>query len=266
MDSNEIIFRKEKPLAIITLNRPEKLNAITPTMLQEMLADLEEAEKDDELKVIILTGTGQGFSPGADASGLRRGETREIASRAERESPMGNWGIFTQRLHETRKPTLAAVNGMCAGVAFCLALGCDIRFASEQARFCTVFVRRGMVASSGGTFLLPRVVGVAKALELMWSGDIIDAREAERIGLVSRVVPHDQLMAVTEEFALKLAKGPSLAIELTKYLVYQGLESNNFVSDLKAEAWAQSVCSASEDAKEGLRAFLEKRAPVFKGR
>jgi 2-(1,2-epoxy-1,2-dihydrophenyl)acetyl-CoA isomerase len=265
MDYREILFEKEKPLAMITMNRPEKLNAITPTMLREMLAALEEAEEDDEVKVIILTGAGQGFSPGADVSRDRSGDTQEIAGRAVRESPLGNWGIFAQRLHETRKPVLAAVNGMCAGVALSLVLGCDIRFASEQARFCSVFVRRGLLASSGGTFLLPRVVGVARALELMWSGDIIDAHEAERIGLVSRVVPHDQLIPVTQEFALRLAKGPSLSIELTKRLVYQGLESNNFLSDLKAEAWAQSICSASEDAKEGRRSFIEKREPVFKG-
>ncbi|MFQ5874713.1 MAG: enoyl-CoA hydratase/isomerase family protein, partial [Dehalococcoidia bacterium] len=261
----DIIFEKEESLAVITMNRPEKLNAISPTMLQEMLEALEEAERNDEIKVTILTGAGQGFSPGADVSRIRSGEAQEIPSRAVRESPISNWGIFTQRLHETRKPVLAAVNGMCAGVALCVALGCDIRFASEQARFCSVFVRRGLLASSGGTFLLPRVVGVAKALELMWSGDIIDAHEAERIGLVSRVVPHDQLMPVTREFALRLAKGPSLSIELTKRLVYQGLEANDFLSDLKAEAWAQNICSASEDAKEGVRSFLEKRDPVFKG-
>ncbi len=266
MDYKDIIFEKEQPLAVITMNRPDKLNAISPTMLEEMLAALEEAEKNDEVKVIILTGAGKGFSPGADITRIGRGEAREITSRAVHESPLGNWGIFTQRLHETRKPVLAAVNGMCAGVALCLALGCDIRFASEQARFCSVFVRRGLLASSGGTFLLPRVVGVAKALELMWSGDIIDAHEAERIGLVSRVVPHDQLMPVTREFALRLAKGPALSIELTKFLVYQGLEANNFLNDLKAEAWAQSICSASEDAKEGVRSFIEKREPVFKGR
>ena len=265
MNDGKLLFQKEKSLATITMHQPEKLNAITPTMLREMVAALEESEKDDAVKAIILTGVGQGFSTGADQSRDRSGDTQEIPNRAVNESPLGNWGIFALLLHEARKPVLAAVNGMCAGVAFCLALGCDIRFASEQARFCSVFVRRGLLASSGGTYLLPRIVGVAKALELMWSGDVIDAHEAERIGLVSRVVPHDQLMPVTQEFALRLAKGPSLSIELTKRLVYQGLEANNFVNDLKAEAWAQRMCSTSEDAKEGRLSFLEKREPVFKG-
>ena len=142
----------------------------------------------------------------------------------------------------------------------------DVRIASDQARFSAIFVRRGLVADSGATYLLPRIVSSSKALELMWTGEIIDAAEAERIGLAGKVVPHDDLMSATMELATTIASGPSLAIELMKRMVYSGLESNNFDMSLAYEGWAQEMCYTTEDSVEGVKSFIEKREAHFKGK
>jgi 2-(1,2-epoxy-1,2-dihydrophenyl)acetyl-CoA isomerase len=155
---------------------------------------------------------------------------------------------------------------MAAGVGLSFALGCDIKIASEKARFSFIFVKRGAVPDGGATYFLPRLVGLSKALELMFTGDIIDAAEAERMGLVNRVVPHEDLIPTARDLAMKIAKGPSVAIELMKGAIYHSLECNSFASQLVYEAWAQELCYATEDVKEGVMAFLEKRPPKFIGK
>jgi 2-(1,2-epoxy-1,2-dihydrophenyl)acetyl-CoA isomerase len=161
---------------------------------------------------------------------------------------------------------IAAVNGVAAGAGFGLAMACDIRIASENARFISVFVRRGLPVEWGLSYFLPRAVGTAKALEIMWSGRSVDASEAERIGLVSKVVPADDLMKETRTLAAKLSKGPSIAIELIKRTVYTGLQTNNLASQLGYETYAAGVCVHTQDFAEGVKAFLEKREAAFKGR
>jgi 2-(1,2-epoxy-1,2-dihydrophenyl)acetyl-CoA isomerase len=168
-------------------------------------------------------------------------------------------------MQKMNKPVIAAINGIAAGGGLDAACACDIRIASDKATFSSVFVRRGIVPTMGGTYFLPRLVGVDKACELIWTGDLIDAREALRIGLVTKVVPHDELEAATEELAEKLAKGPPLAIARSKGMIYQGLdmELERAMDDIM-EAWI--TLSRTEDHREALSAFLEKREPLFKGR
>jgi 2-(1,2-epoxy-1,2-dihydrophenyl)acetyl-CoA isomerase len=186
--------------------------------------------------------------------------------RRERLSPFVSFGWLIRQIDEFAKPAIAAVNGIAVGGGLALALACDIRIASEDAKFSSIFVRRGLVADCGTTFYLPRAVGAAKALELMWTGDIIDAAEASRIGLVNRVVPADDLMKTANEFASKLARGPSISIEFHKQLTYEGLKTDSVQTQMAHEDFAQYVCRQTEDVKEGRNSFLEKREPRFKGR
>ena len=172
---------------------------------------------------------------------------------------------MTLCLQRMSKPVIASINGIAAGGGLDTACACDIRIASDKSTFSSVFVRRAIVPTMGGTYFLPRLVGIDKACELIWTGDLIDAREAERIGLVTKVVPHEELEAATEELAVKLTKGAPLAIARSKTMIYKGLdmELERAMDDIM-EAWM--ALSQTEDHREALSAFLEKREPVFKGR
>lgn len=262
MTYEDLILEKEDSFAILTLNRPEKLNAVTVEMREQLQKVVEEVRNDDEINVLIITGAGRGFCSGADLSAT----AAQLASGGQiprwlRLDPAWGW---LRALRELNKPTIAAVNGIAAGVGFSLALMCDIIFASEQARFSAIWVKRALVPDGGATYLLPRIVGTGKALELMLTGDIIDAKEAERLGLVNRIVPHQDLMKEAKELAKKLAKGPPIAIELTKRGVYNALQ-NNLEQQVDFENYAQAICLGSEDFMEGATAFLQKREPVFRG-
>ncbi|OGO53439.1 MAG: enoyl-CoA hydratase [Chloroflexi bacterium RBG_16_68_14] len=270
MDFEQILYEKENGVATITLNRPERMNAFTPAMLQEWAQALEDARTDAEVRAVILTGAGRGFCAGADL----RGESR-VADTARSEGPVSaadhrNW-LRDSVHHVPRqvtlldKPYIAAVNGAAVGAGMDMCSMCDMRIASEGARFAMSYVRVGLVPGDGGCYYLPRIVGVAKALELIWTGDFIDAQEALRIGYVSRVVPPDELLPGARELAERIAKGPAVAIQLAKRLVYRGLTSD-VEEALEAAGQAMAVVQSTEDAREGPRAFAEKREPVFKGR
>jgi len=258
-------FEKEGGIATLTLNLPERLNALSPGIREALLGAAEDVAQDDDTKVLIITGAGRAFCSGADVRGLA-GQVEIRSGEAGRRGIMGPLSLPVLRLSQLDKPVIAAVNGVAAGGGFGLATACDIRIASENARFISVFVRRGLPVEWGLSYFLPRVVGTTKALEILWTGRAVDAQEAERIGLVSKVVPADDLMNEARALAAKFAKGPSIAIELIKRTVYAGLQSNNLAAQLGYETYAAGVCVRTEDFAEGVKAFLEKREAAFQGR
>lgn len=253
--------------ALVALNRPERLNAITPEMqaeLEQALADL----RSQEVRALILTGRGRGFCSGADVSGMAAARGEAVSSLAggpayRLRRPLG-WP--TGVVYRFGRPTIAAINGVAAGAGLSLALACDIRIAAESARFSAIFVRRGLMPDYGCTWLLPRIIGPSRAYEMMYTGRMVSSQEAERWGLVSKVVPNDRLLEEAKALATELAQGPPLSHEAIKQAVQKGLETPRLEDHLFFEAYGQGIMSQTEDHQEGVRAFLEKREPQFKGR
>ena len=264
MNYQDILYSKEEGIATITLNRPDRLNAFSSEMLNSLYAAMEDAAGDDAVRVLVFTGTGRAFCSGADVKAMVEGHTPLYRGPEDSGTEAGDFPLYP-RIHRIEKPTIAAINGVAVGGGFDFALSCDIRIASDQARFSEVFIRRGLIPVGGGTYFLPRLIGIDKACQLIWTGDMIDAQEAERIGLVTKVVPHDELEVATRELAEKLAKGPPLAIRQAKRAIYEGLKMD-LPWTLNHVATVSQVLRVSEDHKEGARAFVEKRQPVFKGR
>ena len=244
---------------ILTLNRPVVLNALNARACEELLDALREAERIQEVRCVLLTGSGRAFCAGADLRDHSPGES----SLGEILRTRFNRIILQMRTVE--KPVVAAINGVAAGAGCNLALAADLRLASDRASFLQAFTRVGLIPDSGGTWLLPRLVGLGRALELMLLAEPIDAATAERVGLVNRVVPHDDLMAHAMEVAGRLAKGPTRAYGLVK----RGVEHNltvNLREALEYEALLQEVAGRTEDHREGVAAFLEKRPASYSGR
>ncbi len=265
----ELLFEVAEGVGIMTLNRPDKRNALTTSLLEEMRRILGEVKKRDEIKVLVVTGNGTAFSSGADI------ETRMLPrlvdghyvplekTRADLLEPAM---LYTApAFYNLGKPSIAAVNGIAAGAGLSLALLCDFRIASDKARFIASWLNVGLTPDVGATFFLPRLIGVDKTLKLLYTREPMDASKAEQIGLVTEVVPHDSLMKAVKEFAARIATGPSVAMELARQAVYRGLLSD-LTSQLYFENYAQNMCFMSEDFKEGVKAFLEKRQPNFKGK
>lgn len=264
MAYQKIIVEREDGIVVIKLNNPERLNAVDAEMNREMNEELARAEADPDSRVIILTGVGKGFCAGFDMR-IMQAAGREPAAVAPdhpyqaRIVPTLRWG---RGLRDLDIPTIAAVNGYSLSS---LALRCDIRIASEEAKFCFMYTRRGLSPSEGSSTLLPQIVGISKALEMAFTSDFIDGREAERIGLVSKCVPHDQLMPTAMELARKIAKNPPIAMGLTKYVMYKSLEMSVEDNMVLANV-AHTETTLTEDHKEGVRAYAEKREPKFQGK
>ncbi len=261
MTQDSLILEKDGHLAVLTLNRPDRLNAIDPVIRREFPRMLQEVQDDDAIRALVITGAGRAFCSGADLAALPGGVAAPPPSR---QGKLALVGEFVQCFEKINKPVIAAVNGVAAGIGLTIALSCDVRIASADSRFCAVWVKRGLIADGGATLLLPLIVGLEKALELAMTGDMVDADEAARIGLVSRVVPADALIPSAIELARKMAAMPPISVELVKRVMMEKIRSQ-LREQFLLETYAQNVCRGTDDQKEAVRAFVEKREAVFKG-
>ena len=264
MTFNEILLEKKEGVAVVTLNRPERFNSFTTSMYREFPRIVDQLRRDDEVKAVILTGAGKGFCAGSDVSD-RLGKRLEKGGEESRFENLQQVGAMALDIADFDKPIIGAINGAAVGAGLSLALLCDIRLASEKARFGAVWLTVGLIPDVGATYSLPRIVGSEKALELILTREIVGADEALKIGLVSKVFPHAQLMDEARKLAGSIAAGPSVAVELTKRGLQRSLE-NDLKTQLDYETYAQNICRQTEDHKEGIRAFTEKRKPTFVGR
>jgi 2-(1,2-epoxy-1,2-dihydrophenyl)acetyl-CoA isomerase len=248
----------------ITLNRPDVLNAFNDQLTTELGNALKNAERDASVSAIVITGAGRAFSSGQDLADLKKkyvpGHVPQLGDDLRR-----RYNPIIKRIREMEKPVIAAVNGVAAGAGCSLALACDLRIASDQASFIEVFVNVGLIPDSGSTFMLPRLVGLGKAMELCCTGQKVDAAEALRLNLVNQVVPVAELSEAANKLASKLAGLPGKSIALTKRLLNQSLQ-NNLDAQLEAEAYDQETAGKTADHFEGVMSFLEKRKPNFKGK
>ena len=254
-----VLTEDREGVRVITLNQPDVLNAFDAKLGEELLDALAKADGDAQVRCVVLTGAGRAFCSGADLRGHTPGETSLGALLRAR------YNRIILRLRTTEKPVVAAVNGVAAGAGCNLALAADLRVASDRASFIEVFTRVGLIPDSGGTWLLPRFVGVGRALEMMFFAEPVDAAASERLGLVNRVVPADDLMPRALEWAARLAQGPTRAYGLIKRGVDRAL-ALDLRGALEYEAYLQEIAGRSEDHREGVAAFLAKRAPAYVGR
>ncbi|MFI0241504.1 enoyl-CoA hydratase/isomerase family protein [Streptomyces sp. NPDC016845] len=259
----QVLHTTENNVSWITLNRPEVMNAVTWTQRERVIELLEEASATHAVRAVVLTATGKGFCAGADLRDTPPPTTPRVTGDVSRTIRQGAQRLIAAVL-DCEKPVLAAVNGTAAGLGAHLALACDLVLAAESARFIEVFVRRGLVPDGGGAYLLPRLIGPQRTKELMFFGDALPATEAERMGLVNRVVPDADLPKRAREWAERLATGPTRALSLTKRLVDASLSTDRATA-FAAEAAAQELNMNTLDANEGVASFRERRPPRFGG-
>jgi enoyl-CoA hydratase/carnithine racemase len=264
MSKDDVLYSKEDYIGIVSLNRPDKLNAITYEVSRRLRSLIEEISKDDEVRVVILTGRGRAFCAGTDITNSVldiEGNIQRMKGRYSTEFRQSMWFF-----NSIPKPVICAINGPAVGLGSELTLHCDFRIASESARWGQVFVMRGLVPDTGaGTYLLPYIVGLPKACELVFTGKIIDAQEMLKIGLVSKVVPDAELMPAAKEMAKELKRGAPLAVQMCKQLMYMGLE-RTMEAHQDATRFCFLMSTQTQDFKEGIQSFLEKREPNWKGK
>ncbi|WP_435297297.1 enoyl-CoA hydratase/isomerase family protein [Streptomyces sp. YPW6] len=248
----------------ITLNRPEAMNAVTWAQRERIIDLLAEASADPAVRAVVLTATGRGFCAGADLRATPAPARERAPGDVARTIRLGAQRLIAAVL-DCEKPVIAAVNGTAAGIGAHLAFACDLVLAADTATFVEVFVRRGLVPDGGGAYLLPRLVGPQRAKELMFFGDALPAADAERMGLVNRTVPAGELAALTEEWADRLAQGPTRAVALAKQLVNASLDGDRATA-FAAEAAAQEINMTTRDADEGVASFVERRPAAYRGR
>ncbi len=248
---------RSEGVVTVTLDRPTKRNAVNDVMWRELLAAFTEVADSSEDRVLVITGAGGAFCSGADLSGAG-------ASERHRLDVMRGIGDVALRLHRLAKPTIAKVGGVAAGAGLNMALGCDLVVASDEARFSQIFAKRGLSIDFGGSWLLPRLIGLHKAKELAFFADVISAKEAQEIGIVNRVVPAGELDAVVDDWARRLAAGPPVALSMTKTMLNNAF-AVSMDQALEDEARCQTVNFGTADTAEAMAAFVQKREPRFTG-
>ncbi len=263
--SEELLEVIKDGVAVLTMNRPERLNALSRRMLEAMLDALSRLGEDPGVGVVILTGAGRAFCAGGDVKAMAEEREDGEATFGEKAQALRSRMEVSRWLHEMPKPTIAVVRGAAAGAGLSLALACDLRIASDTARFGTAFARVGYSGDFGGSFFLTQLVGTGKARELYFTADMLDAREALALGLVNKVVPDAQLEEETFALASRLARGPRIAYRYMKRNL-NAAENGALKDLLDLESWHQIRCGLTEDHREAARAFVEKREPVFRGR
>jgi enoyl-CoA hydratase len=261
MSYETVLLDIEDHIATLTLNRPESRNSMTRVMAKEVRQILEEIGANPDVRVLVITGAGKGFCSGFD---LRISHTEELPETDRRATTIQFYKSFLG-VRDLEIPTIAMLNGHAMGAGLTFALGCDIRIAAESAKFGLAFIKIGLHPGMATTYLLPRLVGTPRALELLWTGEVITAAFAAEIGMVNKAVPLDELKTTTMDLAGRIARGPAIPMRMIKNAVYKGLNSDIEIV-MQYEAMAQGVCRASEDFKEGVSAFLQKREAQFKGR
>ena len=266
MTEAPLLYDVEGYVATITLNRPEKMNAFNPTMLGLWAEAIESAGRDEGVRVVVVTGAGRGFCSGGDVSNKEvGGDLFGESLVAGRNGLRHSVHAVPRALSNLEKPYIAAVNGAAVGAGMDMASMADLRIVSDRAKFGMAYVKVGLTPGDGGAYFLPKIVGMARALELMWTGRIFTAEEALAMGYAQRVMPHEELMPSVREFAGELARGPAVAMQLTKRLAYRS-QGVGMHEALEMAEHAMVLARATEDSKEGPRAFAEKRPPRFEGR
>jgi 2-(1,2-epoxy-1,2-dihydrophenyl)acetyl-CoA isomerase len=264
MAYSTLLVDKQDRVATVVLNRPQKLNAMTTVMAKELMQLLDDLEDDPEVRAIILTGSGKGFCAGGDMQEVLLAGREADAGTLDKVQTV--FCLLAQRMMRVEKPMVAAINGVAAGAGFCFALFCDLRVASDSAKFGITFVHRGLPATDmGSTWLLPRLVGLSKATEMLLLGEMLTARELGNLGLLYSVVPPEKVHDEARGLALRLAALPPLAIKMTKRALLRSFQTD-FVTQAGYETALQTLAYSTEDLGEGIQSFLEKRDAVFKGR
>ena len=264
MEPKSFLYQEKDGIGIITLNRPDTFNSLTFEVYAELRDIFPELAKRDAVKVVVITGQGKGFCSGGDVNAII-GELMKMDTKGLLDFTRMT-GQVIKNMRALPKPVIASVNGIAAGAGAVIALASDLRIASERAKFAFLFVRVGLAgADMGAAFLLPRLVGLGKATELLYTGDVVTAEEALRIGLVNKLVKEDALMSETISLASKLSKGPGFALGLTKEALNKEL-SLDLDSAIDKEAEIQALCMVTKDFNEGYRAFVEKRETRFQGK
>lgn len=262
-EANVLAITRSNGVATLTLNRPQKLNALNDQLMFALQDMLRELERDDSIRALVLTGAGRGFCSGQDLQSESVGIGGQRVSLGE--SIRRCYNPIVTKLRRMEKPIIAAVNGIAAGAGASLAFACDFRIAADSAVFIQSFSKIGLIPDSGSTFLLPRLIGLTRAFELMVTAGRLAADEALRLGLINKLVTQEELLAAAHLFAGELAAGPTRAIGLTKRAVNKALFSN-LEELLEYEAALQEIAGQTSDFQEGVKAFMEKRKPVYTGK
>jgi 2-(1,2-epoxy-1,2-dihydrophenyl)acetyl-CoA isomerase len=262
--SEHLLVERRGGVLLLTMNRPEALNALMPSMTDEMRRTVEDAVTDSDVRALVITGAGRAFSAGGDVKNMAAQTGRRTPNDVRRRIREGT-GPLIMAIATIEKPVVAAVNGLAYGGGFSIAMACDIVYAARSARFAQAFVKRGLVPDTGSTWFLPRLIGPWRARELMFTGEPVDAERANALGLVNRVCDDATVLDEAVALAEKLAAGPTMAIGMIKTLVSEGMRGD-LRQAIDAEADAQGIAMESEDFREGVAALLDKRDPAFQGR